>query len=133
MASNAYAGGAGWGDAEIMQEVLSTAKGQAKFYSTAATESANPGVLETFLAFHGESMHNLEVTFRFLHTRGLYPTPPVNKEQLQQTIQRFRETHSQLHLSEEPSVRRYKTADPSLPPRATEDLEPFDYKNDTLQ
>lgn len=132
MASNAQ-GGPGWGDADIMMDVLATAKWQAKFYATAATECANPGVREMMLAFHGESQHNLDTTFYFLHTRGLYPTPCADKEQLQQTLQRFQQAHSQMQITDEPSVRRYQTADPKQPPHATEDPDRYDYKNDRFQ
>lgn len=122
-----------WGDTDIMADVLSTAKGQTKFYATAATESTNPGVGELFKAFHGEEQHNLEVVFRFNHTRGNYPTPVADKQQLQQTLQRFQQMHASLGVGEAPSIRRYRTADPDYPPKADTDPDPFDYKSDTLQ
>ncbi|HLO02294.1 MAG TPA: spore coat protein [Symbiobacteriaceae bacterium] len=130
MAPNA---GGSWGDADIMTDVLTTAKGQTKFYATAATESANPGVGEVFKAFHGEEQHNLETVFSFLHTRGEYPTPLADKQQLRQTIERFEKAHSTLGISESPTTRRYKTADPEHPPKADAGAGAFDYKADTLQ
>lgn len=122
-----------WSDPDIMADVLATAKGQTKFYATAATESTNPGIGEIFKAFHGEEQHNLETVFRFMHTRGEYPTPVADKQQLRQTIERFQQAHSMLGVSESPSVRRYKTADPELPPAADAGHGEFGYKGDTLQ
>jgi spore coat protein CotF len=121
----------GWNDTDIMTDVLSAAKGQTKFYATAATECTNPGVGEIFQAFHGEEQHNLETVFRFLHTRGGYPTPTADQQQLRQTIERFQQVHSQL--GEAPTARRYRTADPEYPPKADTEPGAFEYKGDTLQ
>lgn len=126
-------GGSSWSDADIIADVLSTSKGQTKFYATAATESANPGVQEIFKAFHGEEQHNLETIFSFMHTRGEYPTPMADKQQLRQTIERFQQLHSTLGVAESPTTRRYKTADPELPPAADAGHGKFNYKDDTLQ
>lgn len=125
--------GGSWSDADIMADVLSTAKWQTKFYATAATESTNPGIGEIFKAFHGEEQHNLETVFRFMHTRAEYPTPLADKQQLRQTIERFQQAHKSLGITDAPTTRRYKTADPELPPKAETTDGEFDYKGDTLQ
>lgn len=115
-------------DADRLHDCLCSSKERAKLYASGALECTNNGVREFFLALHGEETHNQEILFSFLHTRGFYPTEMAPEERIRAVRERYAQIHQQLGLTDEPSVRKYQTADPKLPPAAMQNPEPFQYK-----
>ncbi|MFZ5823956.1 MAG: spore coat protein [Bacillota bacterium] len=103
-------------DADRLMDCLCSAKERAKLYASAALESTNNGVREFFLAMHGEETHNQEILFSFLHTRGFYPTRMAPQERIREVRERYRQIHDQMGLTDNPSFRRYQTADPRMHP-----------------
>jgi hypothetical protein len=120
--------GGRFGDADRLADCLCSCKDRAMLYAHGALESANNGVREFFLALHGEEMHNQEVLFHFMHSRGLYPVAAATMERVREVRQRFQAIHDQLGLPEPPQARFYRTADPVFPPAAYRNQEPFEYK-----
>ncbi|MGE5673097.1 MAG: spore coat protein [Mycobacterium leprae] len=116
-------------DADRLMDCCCSAKELAMHYAQAALESTNNGVREFFLAMHGEETHNQEILFSFLHTRGLYPVKMESEENIQAVRQRYQQVHEAMGLTDHPSTRRYKTADPHLPPAHVQDPTRFDYKD----
>jgi len=112
-------------DADRLRDCLCGAKELARLYAEAALESTNNGVREFFLAMHGEETHNQEVLFRFLYTRGDYPTQMAPPERVAQIRQQYASEHDRLGLTEPPSFRRYDTADPKAHPAAAEQPDHF--------
>lgn len=115
-------------DADRLKDCLCDAKERAMLYAAAALESTNNGVREFFLAMHGEETHNQEILFSFLHTRGFYPTEMVSDERIREVRQRYQQMHDEMGLTDNPSFRRYQTADPRLPPAETQNPDSFGYK-----
>lgn len=113
-------------DADRLKDCMSDAKERSMLYAKAALESTNNGVREFFLAMHGEETHNHEILFSFLHTRGHYPTEMVSSDRVQDVRKQYHQIHDQMGLTDDPSFRRYQTADPKLPPA---DPERFEYKS----
>lgn len=113
-------------DADRLKDCLCSAKERAKMYATAALECTNNGVREFFLALHGEETHNQEILFSFLHTRGFYPVNMASRERIQEVRKRFQEVHDQMGLTDNPSFRRYQTADPQMHPAKTQIPEHFE-------
>lgn len=103
-------------DADLLKDCLCSAKERAKLYAGAALEATNNGVREFFLAMHGEETHNQEILFSFLHTRGHYPAEMAPEERIEAVRQRFAQIHGQMGLTDAPSFRRYRTADPAAHP-----------------
>lgn len=110
----------GVSDADRLMDCLCAAKERAMLYARAALEATNNGVREFFLAMHGEETHNQEILFSFLHTRGFYPTEMAPPERIREVRERFGEMHDALGLTDEPSIRRYQTADPRMHPAQTQ-------------
>jgi|GEM_PF-1551217 len=117
-------------DADRLMDCLSSAKERAMLYARSALECTNNGVREFFLALHGEETYHQEILFSFLHTRGFYPTEMVTQDRIKEVRQRYHEIHNQMGLTDNPSFRRYQTADPFLPPAAAEQDDRYDYKSD---
>jgi spore coat protein CotF len=122
-------------DADRLHDCLCDAKERAMLYAKSALESTNNGVREFFLAMHGEETHNQEILFSFLHTRGQYPTEMADDGRIRDVRERYRQMHDQLGLTDNPSFRRYQTADPKLPPAHIQSQrqnadETFEYKGD---
>ena len=117
-------------DADRLHDCLCSAKERAKMYANAALESTNNGVREFFLAMHGEETHDQEILFSFLHTRGFYPVKMASRDAINDVRDRFMEIHQQLGIQDKPSMRRYRTTDPELPPAHLQNDESFQYKND---
>lgn len=103
-------------DADRLKDCLFAAKERAKLYAAAALESTNNGMREFFLAMHGEETWNQEILFSFLHTRGYYPTRMAPEERVREVRERFQEIHDQMGLTDHPSFRRWRTADPQMHP-----------------
>jgi len=103
-------------DADRLMDCLCSAKERAAMYARAALECTNNGVREFFLAMHGEETHNQEILFSFLHTRGFYPTEMATEARVSAVLKRYRTLHDQMGLTDNPSFRRYETADPKMPP-----------------
>lgn len=112
-------------DADRLKDCLCSAKERAKLYATAALESTNNGVREFFLAMHGEETWNQEILFSFLHTRGQYPVEMASEERIREVRKRYQQVHDQMGLTDNPSFRRYKTADPQMHPAEAQIPEHF--------
>lgn len=117
-------------DADRLHDCLCSSKEKALLYAKAALEATSPGMREFFLAMHGEETHNQEILFSFLHVRNLYPVTEASQEHVRTTRSRYRQIHDQMGLTDNPSIRRYQTADPKLPPAQVENRESFEYKGD---
>jgi spore coat protein CotF len=116
-------------DADRLTDALCSAKELAILYARAALDSSNNGVREFFLAMNNEETHNQEVLLSFLRTRGFYPVPAAPESRVEAVRSRYQEMHDQMGLSDTPSSRRYKTADPKLPPASIQDPKSFAYKD----
>jgi len=116
-------------DADRLHDCLCTAKEVAKMYANAALECTNNGVREFFLALHGEETHNQEILFSFLHTRGFYPTQMAEPARIREVRERYQQLHTEMGLADNPSFRRYHTADPKLPPAERQNPASFQYKH----
>ncbi|HEY3367095.1 MAG TPA: spore coat protein [Symbiobacteriaceae bacterium] len=116
-------------DADRLHDCLCDAKERAMLYARAAVESTNNGVREFFLAMHGEETHNQEILFSFLHTRGFYPTEMVTGDTIREVRRRYQALHDQMGLTDDPSFRRYQTADPKLPPAHAQEPGSFESKS----
>ncbi len=114
-------------DADRLMDCLCSAKERSMMYAKAALESTNNGVREFFLAMHGEETHNQEILFSFLHTRGFYPTEMVSEDRVREVRQMFQKIHDEMNLTDDPSVRRYQTADPKHHPAVSQNPEHFRY------
>jgi spore coat protein CotF len=112
-------------DGDRVADCLCSAKERAKMYASAALECTNNGVREFFLAMHGEESHNQEILFSFLHTRGHYPVKMAPEERIREVRQRFQEQHDRMGLTDEPSFRRYQTADPRNHPAQDQNPDHF--------
>lgn len=112
-------------DADRLRDCLCTARELARLYAEAALEASNNGVREFFLAMHGEETHNQEVLFHFLHTRGEYPTRAAAPDHVSAVRRRWAAAYEQLGLTDRPSFRRYRTADPAIHPAAAQAPEHF--------
>ncbi|MFZ5813877.1 MAG: spore coat protein [Bacillota bacterium] len=112
-------------DADRLRDCLFSAKERAKLYASAALEATNNGVREFFLAMHGEESHNQEILFSFLHTRGYYPTQMASAERIREMRRRYHQIHDQMGLTDNPSFRRYQTADPQKHPAENQIPEHF--------
>jgi spore coat protein CotF len=115
-------------DADRLKDCLYSAKHRAVFYGEAALESTNNGMREFFLAMMNEEMHVHEVLFSFLHVRGYYPVEMPPQERVREVRERFMAVHDSLGLTEPPLVRRYRTADPKIPPAHLESDQQYGYK-----
>lgn len=116
-------------DADRLMDCLCSAKERTLMYAKSALECTNPGVREFFLAMHGEDSHNQEILFSFLHTRGFYPVEMAAEERIRDVRKQYQAIHDQMGLTDNPSFRRYQTADPKLPPAEAQNPESFAYKN----
>jgi spore coat protein CotF len=117
-------------EADRLHDCLCSSKERAKLYANAALECTNNGVREFFLAMHGEETHNQEILFSFLHTRGYYPVKMASKDAVNDVRERFLTMHQELGITDSPSFRRYRTADPEMPPAHLQNNESFEYKGD---
>jgi spore coat protein CotF len=115
-------------DADRLKDCLYTAKHRAQHYAQAALESTNNGMREFFLAMMNEEMHVHEVLFSFLHVRGYYPTEMPPQERVREVRERFMAAHESLGLTDPPLSRRYRTADPKVPPAHLESDLNYGYK-----
>jgi spore coat protein CotF len=115
-------------DADRLKDCLYSAKHRANFYGEAALESTNNGMREFFLAMMNEEMHVHEVLFSFLHVRGYYPVEMPPQERVREVRERFTAVHDSLGLTEPPLARRYRTADPKIPPAHLESDQNYGYK-----
>lgn len=115
-------------DADRLMDCLCDAKERSLQYARAAVESTNNGVREFFLAMHGEETHNQEILFSFLHTRGFYPTEMAEPKRIKEVRQHYQQVHGTMGLTDDPSFRKYQTADPDLPPAHLQNPESFKYK-----
>ncbi len=112
-------------DADRLHDCLCSAKEMAKMYAGAALECTNNGVREFFLAMHGEETHNQEILFSFLHTRGFYPTEMAEPQRIAAVRRRYQQIHDGMGLTDNPSFRRYQTADPKMHPAENQIPEHF--------
>lgn len=118
-------------DADRVRDCLSSSKEKCLMYAKAAVEATSPGMREFFLAMHGEETHNQEVLFSFLHVRNQYPVMVASDERIRSVREWYRQVHDQMGLTDNPSMRRYQTMDPKLPPARAQNPESFEYKGDS--
>lgn len=117
-------------DADRVSDCLCSSKEKALMYAKAALEATSPGMREFFLAMHGEETHNQEVLFSFLHVRNQYPVMTASDDRVRSVRNWYRQIHDQMGLTDTPSMRRYQTMDPKLPPAHVQNRESFEYKGD---
>ncbi|UJF33151.1 spore coat protein [Paenibacillus hexagrammi] len=83
-------------DQDLANFVLSELKRAAREYTTAALESANPQIRQTFQSLLQKTLNDQATIFQEIQKLGGYDVQPANQQQLQQELQKHSQCATRL-------------------------------------
>ena len=81
--------GTGYGEKEILTDLLGSQKHIASSYNTSLLESATPDVVSCFKNLLEEEHRIQKTVFDMMHKKGLYPTPAAEEKKISEAKETY--------------------------------------------